>query len=59
LEFAREHTRAAALQARHRHLVIWFGEETGSYWVASSTGLVEVPDVEALERLLLPGPAHR
>jgi hypothetical protein len=58
-EYQREHAFAAAFQARNRHLVIWYGEKTGSYWVASSTGLTEVSDVETLERLLAPGPAHR
>jgi hypothetical protein len=57
-EYSREHARATALQTRHRHLVIWFGEQTLSYWVASSTGLAEVPDAEALERLLSRVPVH-
>ncbi|MFE1397236.1 hypothetical protein ACFW53_04770 [Nocardiopsis dassonvillei] len=56
-EFAREHTRAAALQARHPHLVIWFGEATLSYWVASPAGLTEAPDIGTLARLLDPVPA--
>lgn len=42
-EYAAEHARAAAAQARHPHLIVWFGESTGSFWVASSTGLAEVP----------------
>ncbi|NKZ01339.1 hypothetical protein [Nocardiopsis alborubida] len=53
-EYQREHALAAAFQARNRHLVIWYGERTGSYWVASSTGLTEVPDIGTLARLLTP-----
>ncbi|MCK9869489.1 hypothetical protein MRI28_07455 [Nocardiopsis dassonvillei] len=56
-QFASEHTRAAALQDRHPHPVIWFGESTMSYWVASPTGLTEVPDIGTLARLLDPAPA--
>ncbi|GHD15886.1 hypothetical protein GCM10007147_03780 [Nocardiopsis kunsanensis] len=40
-EFSTEHTRAAMLQARHRGLIIFFGEATQSYWVASAAGLAE------------------
>ncbi|WP_026127667.1 hypothetical protein [Nocardiopsis lucentensis] len=58
-EFAPEHALAATVQDRHPHLVVWYGEETGSYWVASSTGLAEVPDAGTLTRLLDPAPAHR
>ncbi|MFE1468602.1 hypothetical protein [Nocardiopsis dassonvillei] len=46
-------------QDRHPHLVIWFGESTQSYWVASSSGLGEAPDAGTLERLLTPGPTRR
>ncbi|MFL1446647.1 hypothetical protein, partial [Nocardiopsis protaetiae] len=53
-EFLREHRHAATLQARYPHLVIWFGEATGSYWVASAAGLTEVPDRATLTRLLAP-----
>ncbi|CAL9387505.1 hypothetical protein SUDANB121_01196 [Nocardiopsis dassonvillei] len=53
-EYLREHRRAATLQVRHPHLVIWFGEATGSYWVASFAGLAEVPDTDTLTRLLGP-----
>jgi hypothetical protein len=56
-EFAREHTRAAALQARHPHLLIWFGESTMSYWVASPVGLTEVPDIGTLAPFPDPAPA--
>ncbi|WP_116246656.1 hypothetical protein [Nocardiopsis sp. FIRDI 009] len=58
-EFAPEHALAAAVQDRHPHLIIWYGEETGSYWVASSSGLAEVPDAATLTRLLTPAPARR
>lgn len=37
--------------ARNPHLIIWQGERIGSYWLASSTGLAEVPDAETLNRL--------
>jgi hypothetical protein len=47
-EFAREHLRAASVQARHPHLVVWFGEATQSYWVADLTGLTQVTDIGAL-----------
>ncbi|PDP87006.1 hypothetical protein CQJ94_14440 [Glycomyces fuscus] len=47
-EFAREHARAAALQRHNPHLLIWFGESTMSYWVASPVGLTEVSEAEVL-----------
>ncbi|MFW6641408.1 hypothetical protein ACOALZ_15355 [Nocardiopsis algeriensis] len=53
-EFAEEHANAAKLQARHRNLVIWFGEATQSYWVATSHGLVEGRDIDALLLALWP-----
>lgn len=53
-EYRREHAFAAAFQAKHPHLVVWFGEATGSYWVASSTGLAEVPDLRTLTLVLEP-----
>jgi|SRR5690625_1914154 len=40
-EFSAEHHNAAVLQARHRGLIIFFGESTQSYWVASAAGLTE------------------
>ena len=55
-EYRDEHAFAASVQARNRHLIIWYGERTGSFWVASSTGLAEVPDGETLIRLLTPEP---
>nr|WP_071621767.1 MULTISPECIES: hypothetical protein [Nocardiopsis] len=53
-EFTREHARAAVLQRHHPHLLIWFGEQTLSYWVASPVGLTEVSESEVL--LLLAEP---
>ncbi|MDE3723531.1 hypothetical protein PWG71_19245 [Nocardiopsis sp. N85] len=58
-EYRREHTLAAAFQTEHSHLVVWFGEATGSYWAASSTGLAEVLDLRTLTRVLEPMMAHR
>ena len=55
-EYRDEHAFAASVQAQNRHLIIWYGEKTGSYWVASSTGLAEVPDAQTLTRLLTPEP---
>lgn len=51
-EYRNEHTLAAAIQARNPHLIVWYGERTGSFWVASTTGLAEVPDTATLDRLL-------
>lgn len=53
-EYRNEHVYAAAVQARNPQLIVWFGEQTGSFWVASSSGLAEVPDAETLNRLLPP-----
>lgn len=55
-EYRNEHAFAAAVQARNHHLIVWYGERMGSFWVASSTGLAEVPDARTLERLLAPEP---
>ncbi|WP_160050520.1 hypothetical protein [Nocardiopsis sp. FR4] len=55
-EFAREHARAADLQRYNPHLLIWFGEATLSYWVASSTGLSEAPEPGDVLLLLDPAP---
>jgi hypothetical protein len=51
-EFAVEHVQAAAVQARHRGLVIWWGEATQSFWIATPAGLAEAADVDALLLLL-------
>ncbi|WP_047869854.1 hypothetical protein [Nocardiopsis sp. RV163] len=51
-EFAVEHARAAAVQARNRHLVIWWGEATQSFWIATPAGLTEAADTDALLLLL-------
>ncbi|WP_150241181.1 hypothetical protein [Nocardiopsis quinghaiensis] len=56
-EYSREHALAAAFQRRNPCLVIWYGEKTGSYWVASSTGLAEASDIATLARLLEPASA--
>ena len=53
-EFAHEHAQAAAIQARHRHVVVYFGEATQSFWIATPTGLHEAADVDALLLLLWP-----
>jgi hypothetical protein len=53
-EYRTEHDLAASLQARNPHLIIWYGERTGSYWIANPTGLTEVPDAHTLTRLLPP-----
>ena len=47
-EFALEHQQAAALQARHRGLITWFGEATQSFWVASPTGMYEAKTYDDL-----------
>ena len=53
-EFALEHQQAAALQARHRHLLIWWGEATQSFWIATPSGLIEARDVDELLLKLWP-----
>ncbi|WP_344974316.1 hypothetical protein [Salinactinospora qingdaonensis] len=57
-EFAVEHHTVATLQARYPHLVIWFGEATQSYWAATSTGLVEAANPDALLLTLWPSASH-
>ena len=47
---------AVSIQTRNRRLIIWYGEKSGSFWAASSSGLVEVPDAATLTRLLAPEP---
>ncbi|NYH55736.1 hypothetical protein HNR06_005325 [Nocardiopsis arvandica] len=56
-EYQREHARAAAIQRHNPHLLIWFGEATLSYWVASPGGLTEARDSGELLILLDPAPA--
>lgn len=51
-EFSAEHSKAAALQARHRGLIIFFGESTQSYWIASTAGLTEARTWDGLLALL-------
>lgn len=53
-EYAREHAQAAQIQARHRHLLIYFGEATHSFWIATPTGLIEARDVDTLLLKLWP-----
>ncbi|WP_370013450.1 hypothetical protein [Nocardiopsis sp. Huas11] len=53
-EFAREHAQAAAIQARYRHLIVYYGEATQSFWVVSPSGLQEAGDIDALLILLWP-----
>ncbi|WP_370011864.1 hypothetical protein UIS43_24570 [Nocardiopsis sp. LDBS0036] len=53
-EFADEHARAAALQSRHRHLIVYYGEATQSFWAVTPTGLVEAADIDALFLALWP-----
>ncbi|WP_239646413.1 hypothetical protein [Nocardiopsis prasina] len=54
-----EHALTASLQARNPHLIIWYGERTGSYWIASPAGLTEVPDAQTLDRPLMSPECHR
>lgn len=56
-EFAREHLIAAQIQADNRHLVLWFGEATQSYWVAAAEGLREARTLGELLLLVDPAPA--
>ncbi|MEV2276373.1 hypothetical protein AB0I72_12360 [Nocardiopsis sp. NPDC049922] len=53
-EYSHEHAKAAAIQARYRHLVVWFGEATQSYWVMTRDGLQEAEDIDALLLMLWP-----
>ncbi|GAB3475861.1 hypothetical protein [Nocardiopsis coralliicola] len=53
-EYAAEHARAAAIQRRHRHLIVYFGEATQSYWAATPHGLIEARDTDALLLALWP-----
>jgi len=47
-EFVAEHATAALCQARNPHVLTWYGEATQSYWLATSSGLIEAEDTEAL-----------
>ncbi|OOC54858.1 hypothetical protein NOSIN_14470 [Nocardiopsis sinuspersici] len=53
-EFSREHAQAAAVQTRHRHLIVYYGEATQSFWAVTPTGMVEARDVDALLLVLWP-----
>lgn len=58
-EFAREHRIAAEIQADNPHSVLWFGEATQSYWVASADGLQEARTLGGLLLLVDPAPVIR
>ncbi|GAB3723326.1 hypothetical protein [Nocardiopsis nanhaiensis] len=47
-EFALEHQKAAQIQARYPRQIVWFGESTQSFWVASRGGLYEAKDWDDL-----------
>lgn len=47
-EYAFEHHQAAQVQARNRHLLIWWGEATQSFWAASDTGMYEAKTYDDL-----------
>src|SRR5699024_12349669 len=49
-----EHHQAAQVQARNRHLLIWFGEATQSFWVAGPACLEEAHDLDTLLLKLWP-----
>ncbi|MFE1078121.1 hypothetical protein ACFYOC_02215 [Nocardiopsis alba] len=51
-EFAHEHDQAARIQAHHPGVVVWFGEATQSFWVATSTGMMEAETLDHLLALL-------
>lgn len=53
-EFSLEHAQAAQVQARNRHLLIYFGEATQSFWIATPSGLIEARDVDDLLLKLWP-----
>ncbi|GAA3737333.1 hypothetical protein [Salinactinospora qingdaonensis] len=43
-----EHARAAALQAQHPGVIVWYGETSGHYYAMDADGLHEAPNLEAL-----------
>jgi hypothetical protein len=53
-EFAREHAQAAAIQKRHRHLIVYYGEATQSFWAVTPAGLLEAANADALLLALWP-----
>lgn len=57
-EFALEHHQAAQVQARHRHLLIWWGEATQTFWIAGPSGLTEARDIDELLLKLWPHTDH-
>lgn len=44
---ADEHAAAARLQARHPHLIVWFGETSGHYYVMDIDGLHQHSSLDA------------
>ncbi|MFC4562923.1 hypothetical protein ACFO4E_13745 [Nocardiopsis mangrovi] len=48
VEFAPEHGKASELERRLPGIVVWFGEATHAYWALTSSGLVEIDDIDAL-----------
>jgi len=54
VEYAFEHHQAAQIQARHRGLLIWWGEATQSFWVAGPADLEEAHDLDTLLLKLWP-----
>lgn len=47
-EFRHEHEQAAAVQARQPMLLVWYGEYTQSYWVATSSWMSSADTVDDL-----------
>lgn len=41
------HAAAARLQAQHPHLIVWFGESSGHYYVMDTEGLRAHPSIDA------------
>ncbi|NKY97003.1 hypothetical protein [Nocardiopsis alborubida] len=52
--FSAAHAQAAAIQARHRHLIVYYGEATQSFWAVTPTGLLEAANADALLLALWP-----
>nr|WP_117198695.1 hypothetical protein [Nocardiopsis sp. TNDT3] len=53
-EFSREHAQAAAIQKRYRHLIVYYGEATQSFWAVTPAGLLEAANADALLLALWP-----
>lgn len=52
MEFASEHAEAKRVQALNPGVLVWYGETTQSYWIATASGLSEVENIEALDNLV-------